>query len=304
MDSETFNPRRVPAWNLLPLLALLAGASVIACGGSEEPGEQAAAPTPAAEATETPAAEPAPAETAAPEPAATETPIAAETAAPTPPPAAASPGDFKGIKGTAKFEGERPKRKVIRMSADPGCEAIHGDTKVGTEDAIVNKDGGIANVFVYVRNGAALGAVPVPTTPAALDQVGCMYKPHVIGLRAEQPLDIINSDNVSHNIHCLATVNREFNFGQPTPGTRQQVFRKPEMAIKIKCDIHPWMAAYIFVMDHPWFAVSDESGAFSIPDLPAGNHTIVAWHEVFGEKEMQVTVPAGGGAPADFVFTP
>lgn len=295
---------------LTPLL--LAGVTTLfACGGSE-PEPATAPPEPAAEAPAEPPAEPpveppaeVPAEPAAETPAepAAETPAAPAGESPAEETTAAPAGDFTGVQGVARLDGERPARKVLQMSADPGCEALHGGKKVGSENALVTSDGFIKNVFVYVKNGEGLGKVPVPSTPVQIDQKGCMYEPHVLGVRAEQPIDIINSDPLAHNVHGLAQENREFNFGQPTPGTRQHVLRRPEMAITVKCDIHPWMGAYLFVMGHPYFAVTDNQGRFSIPDLPAGTHTLVAWHETFGEKELQVTVADGAGATADFTFT-
>lgn len=292
------------------LIALVATSLLSACGGSSEP--EPAVTEPVAEETAEEAAveeTEAPEEESATEPEEAEEPAAEESAAEAPAeePAgeetSSASGDFTGVRGVAMLDGEKPKRKAIQMSADPGCAALHS-SPVGTENALVTSDGEIMNVFVYVKNGEALGDVPVPTTPAKLDQVGCMYTPHLLGVRAEQPIDIINSDPLAHNIHGLAEENREFNFGQPTPGTRQHVFRRPEKAITIKCDIHPWMNATVFVMAHPYFAMTDNTGSFSIPDVPAGNHTLVAWHETFGEKEMQISVPAGGGATADFTFTP
>jgi hypothetical protein len=283
-------------------LASLCAAGMAACGGSEP---EPPAPVPAP-----PTAE-APVEPAAPPEA--EPPVPSETEAPDPPepPVEPSPeieepavsGDFTGIRGVARFDGERPRRRIIRMSADPGCEAIHGDNRVGSEEAIVRPDGAIKNVFVYAKSGAALGA-PAPTAAAKLDQVGCMYAPHVLGVQVNQPIDIVNSDNVAHNVHAQPKINQGFNFGQPGPGIRQQTFRRAEMAIPVKCDIHPWMLSYVFVMEHPFFALSADDGSFSIPNLPAGEHTLVAWHETFGERELSVTVPPGGGAIANFTFAP
>lgn len=309
MIIATFKGRNLARYAWTPLL-LAAVAMLFACGGSEpepapapaEPAAEAPAETPGPEApAEDPAAEPA--STEAPE-AAAETPAAEPAAeAPAEETTAAPAGDFTGVQGVATLDGERPARKVVQMSADPGCDALHAGKKVGSENALVTSEGRIMNVFVYVKNGEALGDVPVPSTAVKLDQKGCMYEPHVIGVRAEQPIDIVNSDPLAHNVHGLSKENREFNFGQPTPGTRQHVLRRPEMAVTVKCDIHPWMGAYLFVMAHPYFAVTDNQGRYSIPGLPAGTHTLVAWHETFGEKEQQVTVADGAGATADFTFT-
>jgi hypothetical protein len=201
--------------------------------------------------------------------------------------------------GHTTFEGEAPGRSRIRMSADPVCEGLH-ERPVGTQDYLIRPTGEIVNVFVYIKDGVA--SLTRPRRPGVLDQVGCMYEPHVQGIMVEQPLNIVNSDNTMHNVHCMATVNREFNFGQPTPGTREQVFRRAENAIPFKCDVHPWMSAYVFVMDHPYFAVSDSNGQFTIDNVPAGTYTLVAWHEKLGEIEQEITVGDGGLDGVTFTF--
>lgn len=324
MDSIRPNSQfgRVMPFYFILMLAIVATLS--ACGGGEpEPAtEEAATEEPAAEEpaaeeaeTEAPAAaeegeaaeepaeeemteEEAPAEEAASEEPAEEAPAKEEAEE-----AAAAPStDFTGVQGVVMLDGERPRRKAIQMAADPGCEKLH-DRPVGTRNALVTSEGQIMYTFVYVKNGEELGDFEAPETAKKLDQIGCLYEPHMLGVMANQPIDIVNSDPLAHNIHGLAKENREFNFGQPTPGTRQHTFRRPEKEIKIKCDIHPWMNAFVFVMEHPFYAVTDNTGSFSIPDLPAGEHTLVAWHETFGELEQTVTIQDGAGAKLDFTFT-
>jgi hypothetical protein len=205
------------------------------------------------------------------------------------------------VTGKVAFNGDAPSRKVVKMDADPKCAAIHGDKKVGTEDVLVSKAGEVANVFVYLKD--VKGEFPVPTEPALIDQVGCMYTPHVQGIRTGQKLLIRNSDDTMHNIHFLGKANPEFNFGQPTKGDRDKDFRKAEVGAKFKCDVHPWMSAFVHIMDHPFFAVSGKDGAYTIKGVPAGEYTIVAWHEKFGETEQKITVGADGAATADFSFS-
>lgn len=230
------------------------------------------------------------------------TPAMPAVAAPASPSASAgAPGS--GVSGVAKFDGPRPKRSILKMDADPKCVALHGATRVGSEDEIVGAAGEIMNVFVYVKAGAASGA-PVPALPATLTQNGCMYKPHVQGMIVGQKLEIVNTDPTMHNVHALAKANPEFNRGQPSPGTIDRTFNKAEMPIKFKCDVHPWMSAYIFVMENPYFGVTDANGSYSIPNLPPGKYTIAAWHEKYGEKTMEVTIASGVGVKADFTFKP
>lgn len=212
----------------------------------------------------------------------------------------AAPATAGSVKGTAMFEGEKPGRKRIKMDADPACAALHSKP-VGTEDYLIRDTGEIVNVFVYLKDGDGKKH-EAPADKAKIDQHGCQYTPHVQGLMVGQTLDIINSDPTMHNIHCLAKVNKEFNFGQPTPGTREQVFRRAENAVQFKCDVHPWMSAYIFVMDHPYFGVSDSNGKFEIKNVPAGNYTLVAWHEKLGEVEQPITVGDGDLDGVTFTF--
>ncbi len=205
------------------------------------------------------------------------------------------------VGGMAKFTGsDKPKRKVVKMDADPKCAAMH-DSKVGSVNVLVAKNRGIQNVFVYVKDGLS-GEFDVPAEHAKITQIGCMYEPHVFGIQVGQTLDIVSEDNTLHNINCQAKVNATFNFGQPTPGTREKSFRKPEIGVKFKCDVHPWMSAYMNVVDNPFYAVTDKTGAFSITGLPEGEYTIGAWHEVFGDAESTVTVGADGVSDLTFEF--
>lgn len=203
------------------------------------------------------------------------------------------------ITGVVRYDGPEPTRYALQMRADPKCEAIHGDTKVWSDAELVGQDGGLQNVFVYVKNPPA-GQYTAPDAPARLEQKGCVYSPHVQGIRVDQTLEIVNADPTLHNVRSFAKQNRPFNLGQPSPGVREKTFSKPEKAVRIKCDVHSWMTSYIFVMEHPFFAVSDGSGSFSIADLPPGEYTLGAWHEVYGEQEKTVTV--GDSTTVDFTF--
>ncbi len=214
-------------------------------------------------------------------------------------PAGARAGNVSGV---CKFEGEAPKRTVIKMDANPDCMKIHGDHKVGTENAIVSKEGQVQNVFVYVKTGLEGKKFDPPAEPAMIDQKGCMYTPHVQGIMVEQKFNIVSSDPTLHNIHALAKVNPEFNVSQPTPGTRDKVFHKAEMPIKFKCDVHAWMGAYVFVMDNPFFSTSAKDGSFTIKGLPDGEYTLAAWHEEFGTQEAKIKVAGGDVANTNFTF--
>lgn len=204
------------------------------------------------------------------------------------------------VSGTVTFEGTPPAPRPVRMSSDPGClPAGEGAT---SEALLVSAEGRLQNVFVYVKSGLVDARFPVPTTPVALDQDGCRYTPHVFGVQVGQPVSISNSDRTLHNVHTVPTANTGFNFGQPTgvPAVTR-VFTEPEIMVPFKCDVHPWMSAYLGVVPHPFFAVSAADGRFEITGLPAGTYTLEAWHEELGTQTMELTVD--GTSPSDAAFT-
>lgn len=212
-----------------------------------------------------------------------------------------------GVKATVKYDGERPKRTVLNMSADQYCATSNkkkdgSPKKVPSEEAIVSKTGMVRNVIVYVKDGLGDTKFDTPAEVAELNQKGCRYRPHVQSLRTNQPLMVKNSDSTLHNIHSFADKQRAFNFAQPKQGDEKEVkFARAEI-VKVKCDVHPWMSAYIGVFDHPFHDVTGKKGTCEIADLPAGDYTLVAWHETFGEVEQKVTVADGAAAEVEFVF--
>lgn len=220
-------------------------------------------------------------------------------------------GDEGTVSGAIAFNGAVPAAKKIDTSADPACGTANPN--LSTEDTMV-KDGKLANVFVYVKDGATADGTkvgdytfPTPSTAAKLDQKGCHYVPHVQGVMVNQKLSITNSDPTQHNIHPTPKSNPEWNQTQPNGAAPiEKSFARAEVLIPVKCNQHPWMKSYVGVLKHPFFAVSGEDGSFVIKGLPPGKYTIAAWHEKGGangtEKTMEVTVPANGTAKADFAF--
>lgn len=226
----------------------------------------------------------------------------AETATESARPATIDPSTAGTITGKVNFSGERPMRRPISMDATPACARMHTEP-VLSEDVIVNGNDTLRNVFVYVKSGLPEGSWPVPPEPVKLDQVGCVYTPHVLGVMMGQDLMILNSDATNHNVHPLPRDNREWNLSQPPKGdaiVRQ--FSKPEVMIPFKCNVHPWMRAFVGVLPHPFFAVTGEDGTFTIMGVPPGEYTIEAWHERYEKQEMKVTVGPQETKAADFTF--
>ncbi len=236
----------------------------------------------------------------------TEQPASTETAQPAGGGVAVDQSTVGTITGKVSFEGTKPKLARIMMDQDPVCVAKHKGP-VFAEDGEVNSNGTLPNVFVYVKEGADKYNWPAPSDPVVLDQDGCMYKPHVLGIMVGQTLKVVSSDATTHNIHPMPKDNREWNESQP-PGAApiEKTFARPEVVIPVKCNQHPWMRAYIGVTRSPLFAVTGSDGTFTIKGVPPGDYTIEAWTAVGGREgqsqDVKVTVPAKGQAEANFTF--
>jgi plastocyanin len=203
------------------------------------------------------------------------------------------------------FKGEAPEPEQIDMSGVKECAVQHPDGAFA-ERLVVNGNGTLKNVLVRVSAGLPAGeSFPVPQTPARLDQKGCQYYPHVVAVMVGQQMVISNSDTFLHNVHALSNENPAFNFGQPTQdkaGRKVDPMKTPE-SFKVKCDVHPWMGAFVHVLDHPFFSVTGDDGTFTITGLPPGNYTLTAWHETLGEQQQaDVKVEEGKPARVEFNF--
>jgi len=224
-------------------------------------------------------------------------------------PVPAAPSYFKvdaasagSISGKVKFTGPRPRPQLINMEEDPACVMAHGG-KAYDESLVVGAYGSLGNAFVYISKGLEGKKFETPMTPVVIDQRGCWFRPRLLGLQTGQPFKIVNSDPVTHNIHPMAMVNREWNHSQgpgDDPLTRR--FIKSEIMIPVKCNIHSWMHAYIGVLDHPYFAISKDDGRFEIKNLPPGTYTVSIWQEKLGTQEQQITVAAQTNATANFTY--
>jgi plastocyanin len=210
--------------------------------------------------------------------------------------------DAGSVRGKIRFTGKVPARKPIDMSSEPACVEAHKG-KAYDESLIVGSGGALANAFVYIEKGLEGKLFPVPTTPVVIDQRGCWFRPHILGIQTGQALQVVNSDPLTHNIHPMAQINREWNHSQgPGDEPINRKFLKLEVMVPVKCNIHSWMHASIGVLDHPYFAVSKEDGAFSIDNLPPGTYTLAVWQEKLGTQRQQVTVTPGQVSVAGFTF--
>lgn len=209
--------------------------------------------------------------------------------------------DLATLTGVVKFEGKFPNATIINMHADPQCSKQH-NAPLFSQELVTDAKSGLQNAIVFVADGLGDRAFDQPSQPVVIDQKGCMYQPRVLAMRANQTLEVMNDDPTSHNVHPVPANNREWNKAEP-PGSRvEATFSREEIAIPVKCNIHPWMRGYIAVLKHPYFAVTGPDGSFDLRGLPPGTYLIEAWHEKLGTAKQKVTVGAGETKTLDFVF--
>lgn len=207
------------------------------------------------------------------------------------------------VTGRITFTGTAPKPEVLRMGRDAACVAGAGPNPL-SDAVLIDADGGLKNVFVYVKSSFDGYTFDTPSEAVTLDQKGCIYVPRVFGVRVGQPIQILNSDATVHNVHALPMQNQEFNESQPRQGmSTSKIFTVPEVMVRFKCDFHGWMAAHVGVMSHPFFAVTAADGSFTIPGLPPGTYTIEAWHETFGTRTQEVTIGPRGQQQVTLAFS-
>jgi plastocyanin len=224
---------------------------------------------------------------------------AEQQAAPSPAATPIDPSTVATVHGQAKLEGMAPKPAKIDMSQDPAC-------KGGNEsENVVASDGNLANVFVYIKDGLGNRTFDVPKDPVVLDQSGCKYHPHVLGVMAGQTVEIKNDDQTTHNIHPTPKDNREWNESQPPSSPAiEKNFAREEIMLPVKCNQHPWMKMYINVVKTPFYAVTDRSGKYEIKGLPPGDYTIAFVHEKLGEQDQKITVAPKDDKSVDQTFKP
>ncbi|HEX2327639.1 MAG TPA: DUF2012 domain-containing protein [Candidatus Angelobacter sp.] len=217
----------------------------------------------------------------------------------TEPATSATPAATGSISGVINFQGAVPKLPSLDMTGDPMCP----QTPQPSEAVVVN-NGKLTNVFVYVKEGLPAGQMTPPSEPAVVDQKQCRYVPRVLGVMVGQPFEVTTHDQAIHNVHPMPSKNTQWNETQmPDDKPIVKKFTAPEMMVRLQCNQHPWMRAYVNVMTNPYFAVSKPDGSFEIKNLPPGEYTLAAVHEKFGEKTMKVKVSAQQPAKANFDFS-
>lgn len=212
-------------------------------------------------------------------------------------------GTAGSIEGSVLYSGVVPQRAVLQMAADPFCVTAHGGQTVISEQLVVNDNHTLRWAFVHIRE-ARSGSLPAGSADAVvLNQEACMYSPRVAGMQVGGTLRVTNSDQTLHNVSVQPLHNPSFNVAQPIPGmSTERSFDNAEIMIPVRCDVHPWMQAYIGVVPHSYFDVSGEDGSFRLDGVPAGEYVLEAWHETLGTQTMVVTVREGETASADFTF--
>ncbi|SPE41020.1 conserved exported hypothetical protein [Candidatus Sulfotelmatobacter sp. SbA7] len=207
------------------------------------------------------------------------------------------PATVAGVSGTVKLDGAAPKAAKIDMSQDAACKGAN------TAETIVADGGHLANVFVYVKDGLGTRTFDVPTTAVTIDQQGCKYHPHVLGVMTGQNIDIKNDDQTTHNIHPTPASNREWNESQPPNAAPiEKNFAREEIMLPVKCNQHPWMRMYINVVKSPFYAVTGPDGKYEIKGLPPGTYTLAFVQEKLGEQTQQVTLAAKDSKTVDQSF--
>lgn len=204
------------------------------------------------------------------------------------------------VTGSISFTGEVAAAAALQMQADPFCASSH-DAEVFANPVEVDAAGGLGNVVVHVTAAVAGDG---PDDPALVNQVGCMYQPHVLAVRTGQTVVFRNSDQTLHNVNVQPRDNPGFNLGQPLAGMEsRREFANPEIGIPVRCDVHPWMTGFLSVFDHPYFAVTGADGSFTIEGLPDGDWVLETWHETLGEQATQISVSGGAATEVDLGYS-
>jgi plastocyanin len=218
------------------------------------------------------------------------------------------------VTGVVRFKGAKPEPKPItELAGNSFCKSCYKPGEVPQRDNVLfgknGSDDTLQNVLVYVSKGLEGKKFDAPKQPVVLDQVGCVYTPHVVAVMAGQTLEIRNSDPTLHNVMAAPRNNAPFNFGMPVKDQKtEKVFKSPEMKMNLKCFMHPWMSSYVHVLEHPFFAVTGPDGTFTLKGLPPGEYELTVLHETSlfepAPATATVKVAAGETKTADFTYQP
>jgi plastocyanin len=212
----------------------------------------------------------------------------------------AVPAGTAVLTGVVSYAGEVPELRTLRMEADAACRDFYS-SPIKTQDLVLGDGNTLANVFLRVTE--ALNR-PAPAEPAVIDQQGCLYTPRVSGVMVGQPFRVLNSDKIMHNVHSLSKANKRFNRAMPAELEHiQYTLTREELMLRLKCDVHPWMTAYVAVMTHPYFDITGADGRYTISGLRAGSYEVEAWHERLGTQRATVTVADAETSTSDFTFS-
>ena len=206
------------------------------------------------------------------------------------------------VTGKVVFTGTPPPRTSVQFGGEKACAIAHGNSAPQTEDVVVNSNGTLRDVLVYVT-GEVPGTFTSPADPLVFEQKGCVFLPHVGAVMVGQPVEVLNDDPILHNVRAQSKLGQSFNIAQPSQGMKtRKVLQKQEIGIPLKCDVHFWMRGYLHVVAHPFFAVTGDDGTFTLKGLPPGTYTLEAWHGKLGTKQLTVTVKGAESQSADFTF--
>lgn len=201
-----------------------------------------------------------------------------------------------------RLDGVAPQPALVRMDGDAACGGAGEAAPAG--DVLV-RGGRIENAFVYVAAGLEARVFDEPREPVVIEQRSCAYRPRIVGAETGQEIVFVNDDPTLHNVRTMPQLSSAVNFGMSARGERRSIrIAKSEVMVQVRCDVHPWMRAYLGVLDHPYFALTGRDGAFRLANLPPGDYTIAVWHERLGRASRKTTVPSKGEARVDFTLAP